>query len=235
MYYALPFTFIFLFVCWFVLTKVYKADIKELRVKKYSTKLTNYQKKTLAIFALTAFLWLTSEIHKVSISLIALIPIFLFYILKLFDTEDFGKFHWDTLILVGGGLSLGSAISSSGLNVVVADLMRILMGGNPLFIVLFLISIFCIAMTVFTSNTGTAAFIMPIVIPLAASLGIDAKILVILAGISVSLDFLVPVGTPPNAIAYATGYIHIKDMVKTGVIIALIGAFLLSLLVWMYW
>ena len=235
MYYALPFTFIFLFVCWFVLTKVYKADIKELRVKKYSTKLTNHQKKTLAIFALTAFLWLTSEIHKVSISLIALIPIFLFYILKLFDTEDFGKFHWDTLILVGGGLSLGSAISSSGLNVVVADLMRILMGGNPLFIVLFLISIFCIAMTVFTSNTGTAAFIMPIVIPLAASLGIDAKILVILAGISVSLDFLVPVGTPPNAIAYATGYIHIKDMVKTGVIIALIGAFLLSLLVWMYW
>jgi sodium-dependent dicarboxylate transporter 2/3/5 len=90
-------------------------------------------------------------------------------------------------------------------------------------------------MTVFASNTGTAAVMIPIVIPLAASLGIDARILVVLAGISVSLDFLVPVGTPPNAIAYATGYIHIKDMAKAGIIIALIAALLLSLSAWLYW
>jgi len=235
MYYALPFTFIFLFVCWFVLTKIYKPEIKELKVKRYSTKLSGYQKKTLVIFALTVFLWLTSELHKISISLIALIPIFLFYILKMFDTEDFGKFHWDTLILVGGGLSLGSAISSSGLNIMIANLMRSFIGANPLVIIFFIVSIFCIAMTVFASNTGTAAVMLPIVIPLAASLGIDARILVILAGISVSLDFLVPVGTPPNAIAYATGFIHIKDMVKAGIIIALIAAILLSLLTWLYW
>ena len=235
MYHALPFTFIFLFVSWFVLTKIYKPEIKQLRVKRYSTELTKYQKKTLIIFILTAFLWLTSELHKISISLIALIPIFLFYILKMFDTEDFGKFHWDILILVGGGLSLGSAISSSGLNIVIADLMRNLIYGNPLLFILFIISIFCIAMTLFTSNTGTAAFIIPTIIPLAASLGIETRILVILAGMSVSLDFLVPVGTPPNAIAYSTGYIHMKDMVRTGFAIALIGAILLSLLAWLYW
>jgi len=234
-YHALPFSFIFLFISWFILTKIYKPEIKQIHVKKYSTKLSNHQKKTLAIFILTAFLWLTSEIHKISISLIALIPIFLFYILKMFNAEDFEKFHWDILILVGGGLSLGFAVSSSGLNIIIADVMKNIIGGNPLLIILFLVSIFCIGMTIFTSNTGTAAFIIPTVIPLANLLGIDAKILVILAGMSVSLDFLVPVGTPPNAIAYSTGYIHVKDMVKVGLVLVLIASLLLSFLAWLYW
>lgn len=235
MYYALPFTFAFLFISFLILTSIYRPEIKKIYVRKYSTKLTKNQKIVLAIFALTAILWLTSEIHKISISLVALIPIILFYFLRIFNSEDFEKFHWDVLILVGGGLSLGSAISSSGLNVIMANLMKNFVFGNPMLIVLFVVSVFCIVMTVFTSNTGTAAFIIPTIISLASSLGIEPKILVVLASMSVSLDFLVPVGTPPNAIAYGTGYIHMKDMFKTGLIIALTGAFLLSLFAWLYW
>jgi len=153
----------------------------------------------------------------------------------MFNRNDFGKFDWDILILVGGGLSLGSAIEASGLNVIIAEFMRNIILGNPLFVILFLTSLFCIFLTLFSSNTGTAAFIIPAIIPLSSALGINTRILVILAGISVSLDFLVPIGTPPNAVAYSTGYIHIKDMIKIGIILALLGAFLLSFFAFLYW
>jgi len=189
----------------------------------------------LAVFSITVLLWLTSGLHNVSISLIALVPIFLFYALKMFNRNDFGKFDWDILVLVGGGLSLGSAIETSGLNIIIAEFMKNMVWGNPLFLILFLISLFSVLMTLFSSNTGTAAFLIPAIIPLSTSLGIDPKILVILTGISVSLDFIVPIGTPPNAVAYSTGYIHIKDMIKIGIILALLGAFFLSFFAFVYW
>ncbi len=235
MYHALPFTILFLFVAWFVLLLVYRPEIKELHVKEKKISLNKNQLKTLAIFATTVILWLSSELHGISIALVAVIPIVLFYALKMFNREDFGKFDWDILILVGGGLSLGSAIEASGLNVIIAEFMKNIIMGNPLFIILFLTSLFCIFMTLFSSNTGTAAFIIPAIIPLSTALGVDTRILVILAGMSVSLDFLVPIGTPPNAVAYSTGYIHIKDMIKVGIILALLGAFLLSFFSVLYW
>ena len=235
MYHTLPFTSIFLVLAWFVLTIIYKPDIEKLKVRRYFHRLSEEQKRVLMVFGITVLLWLTAGIHKISISLIALVPIFLFYILKLFDTKDFGHFHWDILILVGGGLSLGAAISFSGLNVVMANVLELLVGGHHMILTLFLTALFCILMTVFSSNTGTAAFMIPTIFPLATSLGIDARIMVILAGVSVSLDFLVPIGTPPNAIAYSTGYIHIKDMIKAGIVLAILGALLLSFLAWVYW
>ncbi|NIO44426.1 MAG: DASS family sodium-coupled anion symporter [Candidatus Aenigmarchaeota archaeon] len=235
MYYSIPFTIPFIFFAWFVLLLVYKPEIKELHVKKRKISLNKSQLKTLAIFSITVLLWLTSGLHKIPIALVALIPIVLFYTFKMFNRDDFGKFDWDILILVGGGLSLGSAIEASGLNVIIAEFMKNMIIGNPLFIILFLTSLFCIFMTLFSSNTGTAAFIIPAIIPLSTALGIDTRILVIIAGISVSLDFLVPIGTPPNAVAYSTGYIHIKDMIKIGIILALLGAFLLSFFAVLYW
>jgi sodium-dependent dicarboxylate transporter 2/3/5 len=235
MYHSLPFTILFLFISWFLLLLVYKPEIKKLRVRSRSISLNNSQKKTLAVFSITVFLWLTTGLHNISIALIALVPIFLFYALRMFNREDFGKFDWDILVLVGGGLSLGSAIESSGLNIVIAEFMKDLILGNSLFLILFIVSIFSILMTLFSSNTGTAAFLIPAVIPLSTALGIDVRILVILTGISVSLDFLVPIGTPPNAVAYSTGYIHIKDMIKVGIILALLGALLLSFFAFVYW
>ncbi len=235
MYHSLPFTVIFLFIAWFALLLMYKPEIKEIHVKKRRISLKKDQKKILAVFSLTVILWLTSGLHGISIALVALVPIFLFYALRMFNREDFGKFDWDILVLVGGGLSLGSAIEASGLNIIIAEFMKNLIMGNPLFLIFFIVSIFSILMTLFSSNTGTAAFLIPAVIPLSSALGIDPRILVILTGISVSLDFLVPIGTPPNAVAYSTGYIHIKDMIKIGAILALLGALLLSFFAFVYW
>ena len=90
-------------------------------------------------------------------------------------------------------------------------------------------------MTIPSSNTGTASFLVPIMIPLALSIGVDVKILVILAGAAVSLDFILPIGTPPNAIAYSSGYVRMKDLVFAGTICAILGAAVLSVVAWIFW
>jgi len=235
MAHALPIVIIMVPIVWMLLSFMYKPEIKKLKVRKHTTKLLKQQKLVLGVFATTVLLWLTTEIHGLSSSMVALVPVFLVYILSLYNVEDFGKIHWDILVLIGGGLSLGMAMSESGLNIVIADLIQTYIAGHTLIVMFFLIAIFCIAMTLFSSNTGTAAFVIPIMIPLALSLGIDLKSLVILAGIAVSLDFIVPIGTPPNAIAYSSGYVRVKDMVKAGVIISTIGAIVLSTNAWLFW
>jgi len=234
-YYSLPFTIILLIVSWFVLLQIFKPEIRTLKIKRKPSKLNKQQKYVLIIFFLTVALWVTSEFTKISPSLIALIPIILYYLFELMNVEDFGKLHWDMIILIGGGLSLGSAIISSGLNNIIGDVMIMLIGGNPLLITLILVALFSIFISIMSPNTGAASFLVPIMISTATGLGLDPRVLALVAGMAVSIDFIIPVGTPPNAIAYATKYIHVKDMVKAGLILVLIAAFLLGFLAWLYW
>ena len=234
-YYALPFTITLLFVAWFVLLQFFKPEINKLKIKKVPSKLTSQQKSVFAIFFLTVILWIVSGLYGISASIIALVPIILYYLFNFLNTEDFGKLHWDMIILIGGGLSLGSAIVSSGLNDVIASSMVSLLAGNSLFVILALVALFSITISMVAPNTAAASFLVPIMIPTAATLGVDPRILVLLAGMAVSLDFMMPVGTPPNAIAYSTGYIRFKDMVKVGVVLVILAALLLSFLAWLYW
>jgi len=101
--------------------------------------------------------------------------------------------------------------------------------------VLLIVIIFAFVLSIAASNTASAAIMIPLVIPLALLLNIDPKILVVAAAIGVSLDFIVPVGTPPNTIAYSSGYIKAKDMAISGVIIAVIGILVLTTWAYFFW
>jgi sodium-dependent dicarboxylate transporter 2/3/5 len=73
--------------------------------------------------------------------------------------------------------------------------------------------------TMVASNTASAAILIPLMLPFSDSLGIDIKSIALLIAIAVSLDFMMPVGTPPNAVAYSTGVVNIRDMIKNGFMI----------------
>ncbi|MEW6722087.1 MAG: anion permease, partial [Candidatus Micrarchaeota archaeon] len=107
--------------------------------------------------------------------------------------------------------------------------------GQSLPVIYLAVLCFVVVMTLTASNTATAALIVPIMIPLAGALGAGVKELAVLAGIGTSLDFIVPVGTPPSAIAYSSGYIRVKDMVRAGIWITLAGVLLLAGLALLYW
>lgn len=224
---GLPFVLIMLPIIWIVLSLVFRHDVRRLRIRSQRGGMTANQKKVFMIFLLTIFLWLTTGIHGISSYVIALIPVILLYLLGLLGTSDFSKLSWPTLILLGSGLSLGSAIAISGLDKIIAASLGSAVTGLPLPIIMLSVVSLGIGLTAFASNTATAAIFIPVIIPLTATLGLDLRLLTILAAISVSLDFIVPIGTPPNTIAYSSGYIRTKDMARAGIIITLIAALLI--------
>jgi sodium-dependent dicarboxylate transporter 2/3/5 len=235
MYYALPFTLLLLPLAWLVLITMFPSGDKPLLVRHADPHTSRPQRLVLAVFALTVLLWLTTEWHGYSASLVALVPVILLYALGLLDTDDFSKAQWPTLVLFGGGLSLGTAISASGLDSTLAGVLQSFVFGQALWLIFLAVIAFSMLLTVMASNTAAASILVPIAIPLAAAIGVDVRTIALLAALGVSLDFLVPVGTPPNAIAYASGYVRVWDMAKAGAVIAVIAALLLTGLALLYW
>ncbi len=236
MMHAMPLVIIMVGVAWAVLSFQHKPEIDQVKVPKLDgRKLNNKQKATLGIFALTALLWMTDGFHGVHNSVIAMIPVIGLYAFGVLKKDDLRNIKWSVLILVGGGLTLGSAIHATGLDAFIASNLSGILMGQPEFSMFLIIALFSIAFTAFVANTAGAAILVPIGIPMASMLGINPMIMAVLIGIVVSFDFIVPVGTPPNAIAYGTGYIRVKDMLKSGIVISLIGALLVAIFAAFIW
>ncbi len=235
MYLTLPFVIVFLPIAWYILTKVYPPEIKKISMAQKGGEWTDEHKKVLAIGGITMFLWITSFLHGIPDSTVALIPLLLLYLLGLLDTRDVSKINWAVLLLFGSGLSLGAAIDSSSLSGYLGAILGGLVAGQSLFMLFLSVIVFAVIMTLSASNTATAALIVPVVIPLAAITGAGIEELAVIAAMGTSLDFLVPVGTPPSAIAYSSGFIKVSDMLKAGVFITIAGVILLAIMAWLLW
>jgi sodium-dependent dicarboxylate transporter 2/3/5 len=127
------------------------------------------------------------------------------------------------------------AIQASKLDIAIAGVMGRLLSGFDPFIVLVLISLLGIVFTAFIANTAACAVLMPMMLPLAPALGLGVRQLGLTLGIVSSFDFTVPVGTPPNALAYSSGYVRVKDMAKAGLMLSLVSALAVSALAAFYW
>lgn len=235
MYYAMPFTVLFLPVAWFILVNVYRPEVRKIRIPKEKGSWTPEHRKIMAIGGLTILVWITSFAHGISDSVTAMFAVVALYVFGLLEKEDVAKIQWPALLLFGGGLTLGMAIDSSGLSLYLSDIFAGLVGGQGYFVILISVVVFAVLMTLTASNTATAALIVPVMIPLAGILDVGIKELAIIAAIGTSLDFLVPVGTPPSAIAYSSGYVSVKDMMRVGILITIAGVLLLSAMAWLYW
>ncbi len=230
-----PFMVLMVIACWLILHHVFRPEIKKLATEKHPHPFTLEQKKVAAIFLLTVFLWITESVHGIHNSIIALVPIILLYLFRLIDTHDFHKVGWDSLILIGGGIALGMAIDKSGLDDIVSSSLGSSLTGQPYFLVLLAMGIVGIALTSFISNTAASAVFIPIITALSGMLGVDMTNLVVAAAIGVSLDFIFPMGTPPSALAYSTGYMHVRDMIKAGILISIAGALIMAGMAYLVW
>lgn len=147
------------------------------------------------------------------------------------------RMNWGVILLFGGGLSLASAVDRSGLAAYlgealsgIATLPPILIIGSVVALVVFL--------TELTSNTATAATLMPVLGALAREAGLDPMLLVAPVAVAASAAFMLPVATGPNAVVYGTGQVHVPDMAKAGlwlniaaiIVITLVAYFLLPVI-----
>jgi len=163
--------------------------------------------------------------------LLFLIPVNLGKREFLLDWEHAKRIPWGILILFGGGIALASGIKESGLSNYIGESLQFFSGLN-LFLIVVIVCVVAIFLTEITSNTATTNIFMPVMASLAVFLNVHPYILMIPTTISMSLAFMLPVATPPNAIVFSSGYVEISDMVKAGFIMNIIGCILIPLLLY---
>ena len=136
---------------------------------------------------------------------------------------------WGVILLIGGGLALANAYTETGLDEWIAEQLVFLQGINYL-LVIFVIVAVAIFVGEIVSNTASAALLIPISASLAVSLGMDPLLLMIPLTIATSFGFVMPVGTPPNAIVFASGYVTIPKMARAGLPLDIIGIVMVTVL-----
>lgn len=143
--------------------------------------------------------------------------------------DDAMKLRWDVLILFGGGLALANMIGASGLATWIAGTTSGL-GELPWIVLIAIVAAIVIFLGELASNTAVAAVFLPIAAAAAFGLGIHPSLLTMAVALAASLGFMLPVATPPNAIIYGSGVVHIRDMVRAGIVLDLIGVGVVALL-----
>jgi sodium-dependent dicarboxylate transporter 2/3/5 len=134
---------------------------------------------------------------------------------------------WGVLLLFAGGMVIATAFQETGLSALLADQLLFLKGVHVFFII-FSICFAITFLTEITSNTATTAIIMPILFSVSSAIGIDPIKIMVPATISASCAFMLPVATAPNAIIYGSEQVPIKSMIKQGIKLNLVGAFVIA-------
>ncbi|MGE5953376.1 MAG: SLC13 family permease [Qipengyuania vulgaris] len=145
--------------------------------------------------------------------------------------EEANRAPWGVIMMFGGGLALAAGMGASGL----ADWLGqalLPLENWPLILVALAVVAMVVLITEFASNVATASGIIPVVAALVIALGADPVLLAMPAALAASWGFMLPAGTGPNAIAWATGRIRIERMVKAGLLLDIAGIFMIVFVVW---
>lgn len=182
-------------------------------------------------FAITVLLWLTSSWHHIPTAVVALFPCVILTATKLIDKNDLNNLEWNVLLLVGGGIALGVGVQETGLAQWLIQALH-LSSLTPHFAI-FCFIIAAIVLSNFMSNTAAANLLIPLIITFAASRSLAGKGAVVVVALAASLAMSLPISTPPNAIASASGLVKTRDFLVYGTIISVCGTLLVSAL--MFW
>lgn len=193
---------------------------------------------TLIVFALAVTLWILSapladllNIKKDLDALIALGAAVLLLATGTLHWKDAQRdVDWGVLLLFGGGLCLGVVLKSSGTSDWLAQAVIAQVGGLSTLVVLLALATFIVLLSELASNTAATALLLPLLIPLAPTLGMSTGELAAFVALTASCGFMLPVATPPNAIVFGSGLIAQRDMIRTGFWLDIVGIVTLTLL-----
>ncbi|MCC5945145.1 MAG: DASS family sodium-coupled anion symporter [Bernardetiaceae bacterium] len=205
-------------------------DLSEIsNTKDYTPK----AKKRAVIFTLivTVALWLTEPLHGVPVAATSAVPIVLLTLTQVIAAEQVRALPWETLMLVAGGLALGIALVDVGL----ADIIMKQINALPIAVVgvAIVFSLIGVLLSNVMSNTAASSILVPLGLSLSAPFGVAVPVIV---AISCSCALLLPVSTPSNAIAYATGMVSQREFRRGGVFFIVAGpvAAFISVMLWVW-
>ena len=248
---GVPLSAVMLPCSWFILTKlIFKvnfetsSETRELlsSMKEELGKLEGPELKVLIVFFITAMAWmfrtvldnysLLSGLSDAGIAMISALFLFLLpsgnkekkgALLEWKDAQE--NVPWGLLVLFGGGLSLANAVQTTGLAVWIGNLIP---QGISLALIVILVVALIIFLTELTSNMATTATFLPVVAAIAIQSNFEPLLVTAAVALAASCAFMLPVATPPNAVIFGSGKISIKNMIKAGFILNIIGVFLVT-------
>lgn len=225
-----PFVVFMLFVGWFLLRAMFPFKQKEVHLEIEG----EFQKNketwvVICTFIVTVFLWCFGDLLHLGLNsyIIALIPVASFIVFGVFTKKDLEEINWGVLWMVAGGFALGLALNATHLS---NHLVASIPFGTWSFAVVIVAAVaICYCLSNLISHSATAALLVPVLGVVAGSMAdatgntsIPMQMLVAVA-VASSVAMILPISTPPNAIAHSTGIIEQKDMMKVGVIVGTIG------------
>ncbi|KAF5054128.1 Sodium-dependent dicarboxylate transporter SdcS [anaerobic digester metagenome] len=236
MIFGFPLAIIMLIIIWKLLGRLFKPEVEGIvgGTKTITDKMeslgpmTMVEKKSLVILLFTISLWITTGITGLNSYSIALIGAVLFFIFKVIDWKDAQNgVDWGLIVFFGGALSLGAALLQTGAaNWLITDIVALL-GSNPSTILITVVlMIIAVCITQVMSNIALSAILIPLSVTLAAAQGQPVGTYAVPVAIACSLSFMLPMADPTVAMAYGTGYVKIKEILKAGVPLVVIGIIL---------
>ncbi|OLS34694.1 anion transporter [Alkalihalophilus pseudofirmus] len=251
---GVPVVILLLVIAWMYLGRMaFKMSIKGLPggknlIQNERTKLgkTSFEEKAVAaVFTFAAFMWISREfiwadlVPELRDGMIAVLAAVMLFVIptsrkfgsRILEWKDSRDIPWGVLLLFGGGLAIAAGFRETGLSDWMGTQLTVL-DGLHLIVMIAATALFVLFLTEITSNTATATMIIPVVASLALALNIHPFALMIPCAMAANCAFMLPVGTPPNAIIFGTGKLKIIEMVRVGFLINLIAAFLIVLAVY---
>lgn len=220
------------------------AELKEMG------KLSRQEKRVLIVFCSTAFLWITKDIinstqklFQLDDTIIALMGAISLFIVpsgrtaeepdeRLLEWSDTKKMAWGILLLFGGGIAMAKSLEEAKLMESLGQYIAGFATSNIL-VLIFIVTLISVFLSEVMSNIAQVIVMAPVISAVADALHINPLLLGIPMTLGASCASMLPMGTPPNAIVFASGHIKLNQMIKTGFILNIICVILITLFSWL--
>jgi len=202
---------------WLLLWLLFHPKSRDLRFQPAPQHLGARGWYVVGVFTVTVRLWLSEQWHGLPASVVALLPAIALTAPGILTRDDVNGLHWNILILIGGGIALGAGMQMSGLDQVIVRQLPATGAGGAWLIVAFVAA--TVGIGTFMSNTAAANLLRPIGISAAAAAGHAPVQMAISIALAASMSMALPISTPPNAIAYASGEFTTRELARSGIII----------------
>ncbi|MDE6535317.1 MAG: SLC13 family permease [Muribaculaceae bacterium] len=225
-----PLTILLLVIAWYMLRILFPFKQKTIHLEIEDNHKSDWRNYVVyATFTVTILLWLTDSITGVNANVVAMLPVGVFAITGVITKRDLEEISWSILWMIAGAFALGVALNQTGLAQHLIE--AIPFNSWSALMVIIGSGLLCYLMANFISHTATAALFVPILAVVGTnmeSLAAYGGVGTLLIGVAIcsSVAMILPISTPPNALADATGLIKQKDMVKTGLLMGFFGLLL---------
>ena len=231
MMFMVPLVILLLFISWRILLKMFPFSQKTIELHiDGEMKHDAHSYIVIVTFFVTVALWLLDRLTGINSYTVAMLPFMVFALTGVINKRDLEQINWSVIWMVAGGFALGYGLNASGLAANAVE--SIPFGDFSPMLILLLGGAICYMLSNFISNSATAALLMPILAMVCGAMGDKLAPIggtpTVLIGVAIAASsaMILPISTPPNALAYATGYVQQKDMSRMGLIMGIISMLL---------